>query len=190
MSLFDVFDEHNLNEKGSDGFSMEALNYMIAFEKKSVLSSLESLEGNELFTYFTKGLNTHEVMVKLVEIAGPCRMVIANYSLTEFPARILSQLKGTGAIKHLTMLLDRTVYRTPKMRAFAESIADEIAFDDNHAKVILIESEKRKWIFLSSSNLTKNHRWEFGVVLWNQAKHDFFKEKINTIINEISAQRN
>jgi len=184
MTLFKIGRPLDPSTEMDNNHTAEANKYFALFEKKSILAYLPNLKENEDFSYFTKGLNTHEVLVKLLEIAGPADVAIANYSLTELPMRVLSQLKEKGAIKRLEMLLDKTVYRTPKLRAFAIEISDDIAFTEIHAKVILIKSEHKHLVFVSSSNLTKNHRYEVGSIIDNVSKFQFFERKIKQLIDE------
>ena len=185
MSLFKLDDEVAKKNDTNDNFTSDASEYLSLFSSKnSVLAAIARLKPGDDFTYYTKGLNTHEVLVKLLELTGPADVIIANYSLTEFPMRIISQLKEKKVIRKLSMLLDKTVYRTPKLRQFAIEISDDIAFIENHAKIILVKSNHMNMIYISSSNLTKNNRYEIGSIVDNRAKLEFLEQKIMNLIYE------
>ena len=112
-----------------------------------------------------------------------CRVIGRNIEYA-FMDYLIRKMKEKKVITELSMLLDKTVYRTPKLRQFAIEISDSIAFIEIHAKIILIKSETRSFVYISSSNLTKNHRYETGNIVDNADKLKFFEQKIKTLIDE------
>src|SRR5947208_1724223 len=51
----------------------------------------------------------HQLLMAMLEIAGPSTVFISTYALSETPARYLVQLKESGVIKELFCVIDNRV---------------------------------------------------------------------------------
>ena len=107
----------------------------------------------------------HEMLLALLDITGPAAVYISSYAMSETPARILAQLKNSGAIIKLYSVLDNRIdVRTAGSFQLMKNISDELVLVDTHAKVTVIHNDAWKIAVVGSANYTENKRYEAGII--------------------------
>lgn len=119
-------------------------------------------------------LSMHDFLITGIEylktIVDPsfhssCVVHLTTFSMTEFSARILAQLKDSGDISELHILIDKEAQiRYPNVNQLITNVCDTIGHVSIHAKVLLIKMGSASLTMLSSANWTKNPRIEVGVI--------------------------
>ncbi len=146
-------------------FTFDETQFLDMYGKEQVREMISKLKPDTTMHYIARMYNMHDVFADLIKLSGPANVKILTYSITEFPLRILSQFHEKGIIKHLDIILDFTISRTPDLKQFAGQTANRIRYIENHAKLLLIENENWKIIHTGSANFTKNNRFELGTII-------------------------
>lgn len=122
--------------------------------------------------------STHDLLLMLMPIYGPCKVWLTTYSITEFPARILAGFVESKLITELNVLMDyRAKDRYPAVQQLMSNIST-IRLTPIHAKVLILESEDKCITLLGSANWTTNKRIEAGVFDRSAAVKEFHKSWI------------
>ncbi len=107
----------------------------------------------------------HQLLMALLDIAGPAVVYISTYALSETPARYLVQLKEAGIITELYCVIDNRVdTRTAATLQVIKAIAKQFSLIDTHAKVTVITNDDWKITVIGSANYTENKRYEADVI--------------------------
>ena len=119
-------------------------------------------------------------MIEQIVSNQPCsRLILLTYSISEQSLRVLSDLKDTGKIQHLILILDKSIVANKfNLLIFAENIADEIYTIENHAKLVLFDTS----FIMTSSNFNKIKRYEIHAHIDDAETVWYLKEEIEEII--------
>lgn len=110
-------------------------------------------------------LNAIDYLNIVYNNGSPIDIYLTTFSMTEFSARILAQLKDNQTIHSLHVLIDKEARnRYPNVNQILTNICDSLGHISIHAKVLLISKGDVGITLLSSANWTKNPRIEVGVV--------------------------
>lgn len=136
--------------------------------------------------YWTRGkCPTHALIAALAAIAVQPYLTISTWGLTEKPLRKILELKNSGTIKGIKAVLDRRVTNnSPKAVSLMESMADDFVYSDIHAKIYLLDGQKKKITVLASHNLTNNSKVEAGCIFTCPQVFEGFLALLNGLIEE------
>jgi hypothetical protein len=179
---FDMFKKQEAEVVASGLLSTDAAQLMPqGMQLKSVI---DQVQNNAVIYWVSNGdWSMHEMLTSLLSISGAADVYISTYAMGETPARIVSQLKSSGMIKKLFVVIDSRVdTRTANSFQLLKSISDIIKEVDTHAKVTVIRNNKIKIAVIGSANYTENKRYECGIITTNEAAVDM---QINWITNAL-----
>ena len=162
--LFNLKKKANQQDISLDYFTANQQELLSRFGREEIKGMLTGIKPNQQLHFIARMINLHDLLAELIKLTGPAHMKLITYSVTEFPLRILAQLREKQIITGLDMVIDFTVSRTPPLKQFSEELADRIKFIDVHSKIMLLSNEQWKLTVLTSANMTRNNRWENGVI--------------------------
>lgn len=138
---------------------------------------LNLVDQNRCIEWATNGdWNMHDLLIGLLNITGAADVHLSSYGFSDYPARILADLKERKIIKKLYCLIDNRIdTRSASALAIIKNIADGFVMLNTHAKVTVIESGSMNLVVIGSANYTTNKRWEAGVVIINPESVFFHK---------------
>jgi hypothetical protein len=152
-------------------------------ELKEVISLVKP-EANILWVSNGKW-SAHHMLLALLNITGPSDLHISTYALSETPARHFIQLKETGIIRSLKMVLDNRVdTRTASTLQIIKSIADDYCLIASHAKVTVIENDQWNIAVVGSANYTENERYEAGLISCTEQATEYQKRWIKKALKD------
>lgn len=145
----------------------------------------EMIRCQEQVFFTSDGLfSTHDLLEALLKHFCPANLYLSTYSITEFPARIISSLQDANKVNELHMLLDREFPRRyPKVDQFLQELCTTIGYTAVHAKIMVLETPKESLMVMGSANWTVNPRLEAGVITKIPGVVADFKHKIISYIN-------
>lgn len=146
----------------------------------SVLKDAVSL-GEKPVYFITKGsIDCISATQVLVEKFAPCQIVLATWKMNEDSARQLLKWKEEGKVSSVEGLIDfRTRSMDPKVFQLMESVFDRLVPTHCHAKVVVVSSANGGAVLLTSSNFTRNNRFEFGHINFNPEVVSFYLNALN-----------
>jgi hypothetical protein len=148
-------------------------------------SVLEQVQENCCVHWVTAGdWNVHDLLIGLLMYSGPANVYISSYAFSEYPARIISELKDQKMILNLFCLIDSRIdKRSASALTLVRNCATKCKLINTHAKVTIIENKKTQLIIIGSANYTSNKRYETGVIIQDPAVVNFHKK---WMLNEIN----
>jgi len=162
--LFNPKPKASKQEFSLDHFTTGQNELISRFGREEIKGMLTGIKPNQQLHFIARMINLHDLLAELIKLTGPAHMKLITYSVTEFPLRILAQLREKQIITGLDMVIDFTVSRTPPLKQFSEELADRIRFMDVHSKIMLLSNGEWKLTVLTSANMTRNNRWENGII--------------------------
>lgn len=116
----------------------------------------------------------HDLLFRLIELAGPCHVTCATWSVSREAAELLARGMSDGRILSLSCLFDwRVRVRCPEAMAVARMAGVDMRVCVCHAKVTLLRNDANSIAIVSSANMTSNPRIEAGVVFTDRASYEF-----------------
>ena len=120
--------------------------------------------------YCTGGaFSAHELLFSILRMTGPAKVYISTWTMTEYPARLLSEALSSGKITELYCLLDVRMEKNPSVHQLIQHNSTMIRLSQCHAKVMIIENDGLSISIISSQNMTENPRIEAGVISTNRS---------------------
>jgi hypothetical protein len=128
---------------------------------------LTLVQANACVHWVTNGdWNMHDLLIGLLNITGAADVHLSSYGFSDYPARIIADLKERKIIKKLYCLIDNRIdKRSASALAIIKNMADGFLMLNTHAKVTVIEGGTNNLVVIGSANYTTNKRYEAGVVI-------------------------
>lgn len=147
---------------------------------------LNLVRANVCIHWHSKGdWSTHDLLGGLLDYSGPADVMISTYAFSEYPARLIAELKRTGQIKKLKCIIDSRIdTRSAGALNLVRNCADKLVMTDTHAKVTIIENRSTSLVIVGSANYTTNKRHEAGMIIANPRVVAFHKKWIEDAFNE------
>ena len=124
--------------------------------------------GANIFWVSDGKWSMHAMLMEILNVTGAADVFISSYAMSETPARILTQLKNTGAIKKLHCVLDNRVdVRSAGSHQLMKAMCDRLVLVKTHAKVTVVMNDQWKLAVIGSANYTENERYESGIITLN-----------------------
>jgi hypothetical protein len=124
----------------------------------------------------------HHLLAYLVRLAGPSKVWLTSWTITEGPVRSILQLVDAGLITQLRCVFDE---RVMKQNANAAQLAmaniAEIGFTGIHAKCMVVMGNERCFTVCSTANITRNKRIELYWLCTVKRTAEFHAEWIDGI---------
>lgn len=144
-------------------------------DSRALVDVIENVRAGKSVYWMSEGeWSMHQLLMALLGVTGPADVTISSYAMGETPARVLCQLKDSGVIKTLSVVLDdRVDVRTPGSLQLIKRISDHFNLVKTHAKVTLLFTEEKLISVVGSANYTENKRYECGSISCDPAVYAF-----------------
>lgn len=161
---------------GSTGYDGEQ-RFPVNYKLNEVL---QLLHANRCVHWLSEGdWSMHDMLMGILDITGPAEVYISSYGFSEYPARIIADLKARKIIIKLSCLVDlRLDTRSASAFNIVKNVSDRVKQINTHAKVTIIENEKYSVVVVGSANYTTNKRYECGTVIMGVEATAFHKKWI------------
>lgn len=145
---------------------------------------LKPLSPGYLGAYLDNRVQLYDVLEWIVDQTGPAIVIVLTFSVSEEFIRKIFQLKKSGKIKDITVIVDfKAIQKTEKIVRLAGNVFDRLIYSKSHAKILLIESDKMNVCVTGSQNATRGNREESGIVSTDTALITKFKSEIQRLID-------
>ncbi len=154
------------------------------FKNKDELVRLEELMQKEKSVHYMSAgaFSSHDLLFFLLDRIGKAKVYLTTWTMTEYPARLLTEALLSGSIEALFCILDVRMHKNDNVYQLIRNNSTKIRISHCHAKVIVIEGNGISVSVISSQNMTENPRIECGVITSNPDIAAFHRE---WILNEI-----
>lgn len=134
--------------------------------KKNLTNAFGDIKKDTTYKFTTyDAWSMHQLLAYCLVYAGCSEVYICTWTLTEEPARAISNLKQAGAISRMHCLIDyRIANRAPGAFQMLQKIADDVKLSKAHAKVTCILGKDLHISIVGSANYSRNRRLESGVI--------------------------
>lgn len=152
--------------------------FIESIAKKELEGRIGELSDGRLIEFHTDGAwSLHHLLQHCILQCGLSKVYACTWGLSEDPARAIVEMKNSGLISELHFLFD---YRIRNMKPaplqLLTGVCDTFGFVKSHAKIISILGEKLSLSIITSSNFTKNPRFEAGFVHVSKESAEFHKK--------------
>jgi hypothetical protein len=131
----------------------------------------------------------HDLLEEMLRRSGPAHVHIATWAATEDPARRIVMLKQQGMALSLSCLLDYKMQgRKPGPFQLLQANADRLALAKCHAKVTAVINDHFSMVCVGSANLSRNPRFEAGVISACRGDAEFHISWINKAIDDAAGR--
>lgn len=153
-------------------------------KKADILCSIDRLAKGHTLHYCTEGRwSSHELLARLLHLAGPSEVCLTSWALTEHPVRMLLKFTNEGLITDLHLVTDKRIkVNNPNAYQLAVANFPNMLLADLHAKVLTVSNDNWKLSVVGSANFTRNKRFESGVITESEAITSFHSKWIKKII--------
>ncbi|WP_338812720.1 hypothetical protein V9L05_15245 [Bernardetia sp. Wsw4-3y2] len=156
----------------------------IGMQKSELENAISHIQKNQSLAFATRGAwSAHHLLEYLVRQIGSCECILASWAFSEQAAKTVQALKEQGLITNLTCFLDNRIKEYTKAKSILERTG-ELIFITSHSKMILLKNEKWTISVVMSANFSKNRTLETGMILTDSKTHEFFKNVLNSSIQE------
>lgn len=147
-------------------------------DSAKIESVLQQVEPNACVHWVTEGdWSMHDLLIGLLMISGPATVYLSSYAFSEYPARIINDMKDRKMITKLYCLIDSRIdKRSASALTLVQNCSDKCKMVNTHAKVTLIISDTIELAVISSANYTTNRRYETGVIIAHPGVVNFHKK--------------
>ena len=148
---------------------------------------IDNVAHNQLIAFNSAGkFSLYDLVEGLVNRFDiPSSIYLSTYGVSEPAIRRLANMKHRNQLETLYCVLDhRVAQRQPKAFALLSSIADEITYQESHAKITCIENDEFCITILGSQNWTRNTKYEAGVLLCSRTITNFYKNYISALFDD------
>jgi hypothetical protein len=152
--------------------------FIESIAKKELEGRIGELEEGRLIEFHTDGAwSLHHLLEHCLIQCGVSKLYACTWGLSEDPARAIVEMKNSGLISELHFLFDHRIRNmNPAPIQMLTGVCDTFGFVKTHAKIISILGEKLSLAIISSSNFTKNPRFEAGFVHVSKESAEFHKK--------------
>ncbi len=153
---------------------------------------LASITNNSCIHWLSEGdWSMHDLLQSILQLAGPSNVYLSSYAFSEYPARLIADLKDRNIIQDLYCVIDdRLDVRSASALNIIRNVATKCKLLKTHAKVTVIESIDYNITVVGSANYTTNKRFESGIVTTEISIAAFHKSWIlNAIEKNDTAHR-
>lgn len=145
----------------------------------SINEVLEMVIHGATVHWMTKGdWSMHDLLLGVLLITGPADVYLSSYAFSEYPARLLADLKNEKAmIRDLHCLIDSRIdKRSASALRLVENNATRCKLINTHAKVTLVINTSWQVAIVGSANYTENKRVEAGFIVEGPEVVGFHKQ--------------
>ena len=143
---------------------------------------LKPLSPEYIGAYLDNGLQLYDIIEWILKYTGPANVIVLTFSLSEEFIRKIYQLKLSGQIKEITVILDfKAIQKTEKLVRLANNVFDRLIYAKTHAKILLIDGEPKRVCVSGSQNATRGNREESGIITTDLITFEKFKSEIERI---------
>jgi len=155
-------------------------------KKVDVLNSIDQIKKNHTLHFCTEGRwSSHELLARLLDLAGPSEVCLTSWALTEEPVRMLVNMKRDNLITELYLVTDKRIkVNNPNAYQLAVANFPNMRLANLHAKVITVVNDNYAISMVSSANFTQNKRFEAGVITEDKLTSEFHRGWIKKIISD------
>lgn len=155
-------------------------NDQVFCDSEKLVDVINQVDHGKTIHWFSTGdWSMHQMLQKLLEKTGPADVWISSYAFSEKPARLLCDLKDTGAIKKLSCIIDSRVdVRSASALSMMRNKCDALKLCATHAKVTILKNDQWFLVVVCSANYTTNKRIETGCICTNAVIANCYKTLI------------
>lgn len=138
-------------------------------------------DSNRCVLWLTDGdWSMHDMLAAILERTGPADVFLSSYAFSEYPARLIADMKNRGVIRELHCLIDKRLdVRSASALNIIRNIATRLQLVNTHAKVTVVENGEHMIAVVGSANYTSNKRYESGVIFTDRDAALFHKKWIS-----------
>jgi hypothetical protein len=184
--LFELKKEEDLPEENASGVFDQKLNHRVNASNK-VHDVLGMVDHGCCVHWVSDGeWSIHDLLLGLLQITGPADVWLSSYAFSEYPARLIADLKDRKIIRSLFCLIDSRIdKRSASALTLVTNCADKLKLVNTHAKVTVIENAAFMFCIIGSANYTTNKRYEAGMIISDAVVSSFHKKWISDELNRI-----
>ncbi len=143
---------------------------------------MQPLSPEYIGAYLDNGIQLYDIIEWILKYSGPANVVVLTFSLSEEFIRKVYQLKQSGQIKDITVILDfKAIQKTEKLIRLAGNVFDRLIYAKTHAKIVLVNGDPIRVCVSGSQNATRGNREESGIITTNLVTYEKFKSQIERI---------
>lgn len=180
LMLFDLSKQEDLPEENASGAFDKKLNQRVNASNR-VHDVLAMVQPGCCIHWVSDGeWSVHDLLLGLLQETGPADVYISSYAFSEYPARLIADLKDRKIIRSLYCLIDSRIdKRSASALNLVRNCADQLKLVNTHAKVTVIENSRFVFCIIGSANYTTNKRYEAGMVIGDAVVSSFHKKWIS-----------
>jgi hypothetical protein len=177
--LFDLNKEEDLPAENASGVVDQKLNHRVNALNK-VHDVLAMVDKGCCVHWVSDGeWSVHDLLLGLLQVTGPADVYLSSYAFSEYPARLIADLKERKIIRSLFCLIDSRIdKRSASALMLVTNCADKLKLVNTHAKVTVIENGENTYCIIGSANYTTNKRYEAGMIISDVVVSSFHKKWI------------
>lgn len=143
---------------------------------------MQPLSPDYIGAYLDNGIQLYDIIEWILKYTGSADVVVLTFSLSEEFIRKVYQLKQSGQIKNITVILDfKAIQKTEKLIRLAGNVFDRLIYAKTHAKIVLVNGDPIRVCVSGSQNATRGNREESGIITTNLVTYEKFKSQIERI---------
>lgn len=129
----------------------------------------------------------HHLLRYLVQLAGPCKVWLTSWTISEAPMRAILQMVDEGMMQAPRCVFDDRVRKqNPNAAQLAFANIAHIGLTGIHAKCMVVIGSKRSFTVCSTANITRNKRRELYWIATDTGVAEFHADWIDGILKECS----
>lgn len=178
--LFGLQKTEDIPEENASGSISQPLNQRLSTTNMihDVLAMVQP--GNCVHWVSDGEWSVHDLLLGLLQLSGPADVFLSSYAFSEYPARLIADLKSRGIIRSLYCLIDSRIdKRSASALTLIRNCADQLKMVNTHAKVTVIENAEFIFCIVGSANYTTNKRYEAGMIISDRSVSCFHKKWIS-----------
>lgn len=184
--LFDLKKEKEIPEENASGAFDKKLNQRVN-ASNHVHDVLAMVQPGCCVHWVSDGeWSVHDLLLGVLQITGAADVYISSYAFSEYPARLIADLKERKIIRSLFCLIDSRIdKRSASALNIVRNCADQLKLVNTHAKVTVIESDELIYCIIGSANYTTNKRYEAGMIIGDADVSCFHKKWISDELTRV-----
>lgn len=135
---------------------------------KSLLKQFKEVDFQEdvVIPYWTNNhWSTYDMLVYLLSRTGPAEVGFITWGVGKQAVELIKQAIDAGMITDCWAVFDKNLQRRKSnIHAQALMILPRVGYADAHGKAFVIRNEDYTITAITTSNMTRNRRLEFGVI--------------------------
>lgn len=190
MMLFDMPKQKDPEPVKTDGAVITGEAQQLSPSNYVLQDLLALIRDNTCVHWVSDGdWSTHELLHSILQLAGPADVYLSSYAFSEYPARLIADLKERKVIKNLYCIIDsRLDVRSASALTIIRNVATRCELLNTHAKVTVIENDEYSIAIVGSANYTTNKRYESGIVVTEKKIVDFHKQWLIKAMDKIRSK--